>query len=205
MQKYPEAFLDRIDPTEEHPGDFLVGNGAVRHQDGTWTLSTDVLLEFLQLSRATGALLPDKERSQDDFYTFGKVSGIKGAAAAASFAYQTGVPEEQAALYDRFSKVWVAVDTDNPQQKASLIALLEENGVYVTPESKGVHFSTDHRMVALMIPVRLLKPSSERPESNIIFSLSRPARSSRDATGRRRSWRPPRSGPTGTPRQRKGN
>ena len=199
--------MDRIDLTEEHPGDFLVGNGAVRHQDGTWTLSTDVLLEFLQLSRATGALLPDKERSQDDFYTFGKVSGIKGAAAAASFAYQTGVPEEQAALYDRFSKdstVWVTVDTDNPQQKASLIALLEENGVYVTPESKGVHFSTDHRMVALMMPVRLLKPSSERPESNIIFSLSA------GTILQRRYWLPEaletaRSGPIGTPRQRKGN
>ena len=131
----------------------------MRHQDGTWTLPADVLLEFLQLSRETGALLPDKERSQDDFYTFGKVCGIKGAAAVAPFAYQTGVPEEQAALYDRFSKdskVWVTLDTDNPQQKASIIALLEENGVYVTPESKGIHFSTDHRMVALMMPVRLL-------------------------------------------------
>ena len=117
----------------------------------------------------------------------------------APFAYQTGDPEEQAALYDRFSKdskVWVTLDTDNPQQKASIIALLEENGVYLAREGKGVHFSTDHRVVALMKPVRLLKPSSERPEVNIIFF--RPA----GMILQRRYWPPvpletPRSGPIG--------
>ena len=150
---------------------FLTQNGAVMHGDMTFTVPTKILSAFLRRPETMGALLEGKDRREWSYYAFGLVEGLEGPAAAAVLAYELGLPEEVAALYDPFSKggkVWLSVESRNPQEKAKLIAWLEDNGVYVTPESKGAFYSTDHRQTDVLVPVRLLKALSERPEASRI-------------------------------------
>ena len=152
---------------------FLTQNGVVMHDDMTFTVPTKILPAFLKRPETMGALLEGKDRREWSYYAFGLVEGLEGPAAAAVLAYELGLPEEVAALYDPFSKggkVWLSVESRNPQEKAKLIAWLEDNRVYVTPESKGAFYSTDHRQTDVLVPVRLLKALSERPEASRIIT-----------------------------------